>query len=437
MKMRWYLGFAAMLRDRDGAVSLITAFALPALVATLALGTEVSYWLVKNRGLQNAADSAVVAASIDASPDYLTQAKAVVARYGLVDGVGGVVVTASNAAACPAGGTDCYSVTVATTLPTYLGRVVGYAGAATIDGASGTRLSAVAFAKPSGSSHAYCLIGLANDGRTPAIVSKGSPKANLTGCGVYSNTAMSCAGHDLNATYGDARDINDGCGITRRSSVSTPLVDPFATLASALPADTCSGAYPQSGAVPVSSRWSGTRTLGSQTTICGDLLLTGDVTINAPSNAVLIIRNGEMIMNGFRFQTAPGAGLAVVFTGSNNALYHHSPTGNGALDIAAPTTGSWSGVAMYQDPALTIGVAMPNAAGAPTWEFSGLIYLPRVDLDFRGSVGKGSNGALCTVIVANSISLNGTGFVLSTLECGAAGLDTPDSGFGGRGTLVG
>ena len=434
--MRWNLGFDVMLRDRDGAVSLITAFALPALVATLALGTEVSYWMVKNRSLQNAADSAVIAASIDASSDYLTQAKAVVARYGLVDGVGGVVVTASNAAACPAGGTDCYRVTVATTLPTYLGKVVGYAGAGTIGGASGTRLSAVAFAKPGGGNgRPYCLVALASDGTDPAILTNGAPKTDLSGCGIASNTGARCNGHDLGADFGDAVGTNNGCGASQKSRAK-PVADPYASLAAKLPADPCGGSYPQSS-LPAANRWTGSKTLGSVTTICGDLQLTGDVTITAPSDAVLIIRNGELALQGYKFKTATGSGLAVVFTGSNNSAYQHSPTGSGELDIAAPTSGTWSGVALYQDPGLTVGVQMPNAAKDPEWAITGLIYAPHADLEFRGSVGKSSAGKRCTVIVANSFVIRGTGLVLSANECAAAGLDPPDDSSGGRGTLVG
>lgn len=421
--------------DRRGAVSLITALALPALIGTLALGTEVSYWLVKNRTLQNAADSAVIAASIDASANYLIEAKSVAARYGLVDGAGGVVVIASNAATCPDGGTNCYSVKIATTLPNYLGKIIGYVGNSTVGGVNGTMLSAIAIAKPSGAAHEYCLVALASSGADPGVSSSGAPMADLSGCGVMSNTGERCNGHDLGAAYGDAVGTDSGCGAVQRSNAK-PFVDPYQGLAAKLPADPCGGVYPQT-ALPTTNKWSGTKSLGSVTTICGDLQLTGNVSIVAPSDAILIIRNGELMMQGFNFVTASGSGLAVIFTGSNSALYFHIPDGSGALDITAPTTGTWAGVALYQDPALTVGVQMPNAASAPSWAFSGLVYVPHVDLDFRGSVGKGSAGKRCTVIVANSVTIKGTGLVLSTVECGAAGLATPTNGLGGRGVLVG
>lgn len=428
---------AAFARDQRGGVSVLTALALPALIGSLALGTEVSFWMVKNRRLQNAADSAVIAASIAGGANYLAQAKAVTARYGLIDGADGVTVTASNAATCPTGETNCYRVTVATSIPVYLGAVVGYLGNTVVDGAKSTSVSANAIAKPGGTAKSYCLVGLASDGTTPAIASSGAPKADLSGCGVASNTAARCNGHDLKAAFGDAVGTNNGCGAIPTSNAK-PFVDPYAALVSRLPADACGGQYPQiTNNLPNSNKWLGTKSLGSVTTICGDLQLTGAVTVTAPSNAVLIIRNGRLDTNGYKLQTANGSGLAIVFTGVNNALYTHTPTGSGDLDIAAPTTGDWSGVAIYTNPSLTVGVQMPKAASDPTWAISGLIYTPRANLEFKGSVGKGTNGKLCTVIVANSVTIKGTGLVLSTMECGIAGLSAPTNGASGRGVLAG
>lgn len=431
----FFARFTRFARDRRGAVTLLTAFALPALIGTLALGTEVSYWLVQSRKLQNAADSAVVAASIDASSGYLLQAKAVVGQYGLLDGINGVAVTGSNATTCPDGSTGCYSVTVTTVLPTYLGKVIGYVGNATVGSVSGTRLSAVAFAKPSSTAHEYCLVALAGSGVAQGVAASGAPFSDLSGCSVMSNTGANCNGHDLGAAYGDAVLIDSTCGAIQNSYVK-PLVDPYARLAANLPADACSGIYPQSP-LPGTVKWSGTRTLGSVTTICGDLVLTGNVTITAPSDAILIIRNGQLLTQGFSFATASGSGLALIFTGSSSLLFQHIPNGSGTLDIAAPTTGAWAGVVMYQNPTLLLGIQMPSAAASPTWALTGLIYLPHVDLTFKGSVGKATNGVRCTVIVANSVTIQGTGLVLSTVQCGAAGLNTPTNGATGRGVLVG
>ena len=424
-------------RHQGGGISVITALVLPAFIGTLGLGIEVSYWLLHNRSLQNAADSAVIAASQAGSTGYVAQARAVTRQYGLVDGSNGVAVTASNAATCPAGGTNCYSVTIVNTVPTHVGALVNYLGTATVGGVKSTRISAMAIASPGAGAGEYCLVALSTAPGVNAIIANGAPKADLTGCGVRSNTGMRCDGQDLKASFGDAGGTNNGCGAVTTSNVPTPFSDPFAARAASLPADACGGSYPKVGSLPTSNKWTGARTLTSTTTICGDLQLTGNVTITAPSDAVLIIRNGQLATNNFTLRTAAGSGLAIVFTGTNNASHSHIPSGKGGLDITAPTSGTWAGVALYQDPALTVNVAMPDAASEPTWAFSGLIYLPKVDLSFSGSTGKATSGATCTVIVANTVSVNGTALVLSTSQCAAAGLTTPTNGAAGRGVLAG
>jgi hypothetical protein len=51
--------------------------------------------------------------------------------------------------------------------------------------------------------------------------------------------------------------------------------------------------------------------------------------------------------------------------------------------IAAPTGGTWSGVAMYQDPSLTSGVDIAYTGNSPTWDLTGLIYLPHSSVTSR------------------------------------------------------
>jgi len=163
--------------------------------------------------------------------------------------------------------------------------------------------------------------------------------------------------------------------------------------------------------------------------VCGDQQLTADTTIN---NTVLVIENGQLDTNGF---TLHGSGLTIVFSGASNNTYQHIPTGGGTLDIAAPTSGSWSGVAMYQDPSLTKGVDLSAAGNSPTWSISGLVYLPHSSVTLSGAVSKSSTGQSCFELVVDNITVNGTGAIFQgDTQCGAAGLNQTKGGF--RGTLV-
>jgi len=111
--------------DRRGNVAIISALALPVLLGSFGLGTEVASWYSNQRALQNAADSAAIAAATNGSSGYADEARAVTAQYGLVDGQGGVTVAVANNAACPGGGSTCYSVTIRKPLPLILAGFVG------------------------------------------------------------------------------------------------------------------------------------------------------------------------------------------------------------------------------------------------------------------------------------------------------------------------
>lgn len=423
---------------RGNVTVLMGLLALP-IVGAVGLGFEISNWHLTKRAMQNAADAAVIAAATNGGSNYDVEAKAVAAQYGFVDGAKNITVTASNQAACPAGGNSCYSVTIAGSVPLYVSEVVGFKGDATLNGASVKVLTSSAVATKAASPTPFCLLALAASG-VQGIRATGAPTANMAGCNVMSNTTATCNGHNLGANIGAAHGTNNGCGVAQLSNAPV-VTDPYAHLANNIPANSCKS-YPQEPtkkngpALPKSNQWSGTQTLSGNVVFCGDLQLTDDVTINAPSGAVLIIENGQLDTNGHTLRTSNGSALTVVFSGSNSGSYTHAPTGGGTLDITAPTSGPWSGVAIYQDPGLTSGVDISAAGNSPTWNITGLVYLPQASVTLSGAVNKSSHGQSCFVLVVDNVTINGTGSILESGGCAAAGLSMPNDNLPGRGQLV-
>ena len=291
--------------------------------------------------------------------------------------------------------------------------------------------------------HSYCLLALANSGTDPAIQTNGAPKADLTGCSLMSNTGATCNGHNLSATYGDAHKINNGCGITQASNVSA-VADPYSSLASNIPPDGCGGKYysedKKGGGLPASNILSGSVNWTATPTksICGDLQLTADTTVTtASSGSILVIYNGQLDTGGCKkgctLQTAPGSALTIIFSGSDpSGTYSHYPTGGGTLDFAAPTSGTWKGIAIYQDPKLPSGadVNITAAGNSPTWDITGVVYLPHSSVTFSGAVNKSSNGTSCFELVVDNITINGTGSILAHGSCAAAGVTLPTNNVG-------
>lgn len=430
--------------DQRGNVAVMMGFVLPVFVGFLGIGFEVSNWYLTKRAMQNAADAAAIAAATNGTSSYALEAGAVAAAYGFTNGQNNVTVTASNTAACPSGGNTCYSVMITGLVPLYVSEVVGFQGDTVVNSRAQKQLSSTAVATQTTIQVPLCLLALGTSGAQD-IVTNGNPNANLAGCSVMANTSSRCNGSNLHADYGLAHGTNSGCGVIQVSGVPA-VPDPFASLATNIPTNTC-GSYPQEPskktdpALPSSNLWSGSQSLSGNVQVCGDLQLTGDVTINAPAGAVLVIENGQLDTNGHKLSTADGSALTVVFSGTNGGSYTHAPTdtsagGKGTLDIAAPTSGPWSGVALYQDPNLTTGVNISAAGNSPTWDISGLVYLPHASVTISGAVNKSSHGQSCFVMVMDDVTINGTGDITETGGCKAAGLTMPTAGVPSRGQLV-
>jgi Flp pilus assembly protein TadG len=421
-------------KDEHGTVSIIMGFLLIPLIGAVGLGFETSNWFLTARGMQNAADAAAIAASTNGGANYDVEAKAVAAQYGFVHGTNNISIAVSNAAPCPGGGNDCYSVAISGVMPLLVARVVGYTGDATLNGAAAKKLNASAVASRAATPMDFCVLALGPQG----VRSNGAPKSSMA-CNVMSNTGASCNGGDLGAPIGAAHDTNDGCGVAKYSNVPV-VADAYAALASNIPADPCTS-YPQKPtkkndpALPAGNKWTGTKSLSGNVFVCGDLQLSVNVTIDAPAGAVLIINNGQLDTNGFSITTSNGSAMTLVFSGSNGS-YTHGPTGGGILDIAAPTTGAWKGVAMYQDPKLTSGVDLADAGNVPAWNLTGLAYLSKASVTLSGAVQKAGYGKSCFAVVVKDITINGTGMILPNGECIPAGLKMPNSTVGGRASLV-
>lgn len=426
-------GAAARLRrDRRGNILVIFGFALPLLIGALGLAVDGSTWYETKRSLQNAADQAAVAAATNNTSTYDDEAKSVTARYGFTDGQANVTVSASDSATCPDGSSDCWSVTITKKVPLLFTQVVGFMGNTTIGSSSAESITATAIANRDNSPRQYCILALATKGNAVSFTSNGGPKADLSGCNLMSNTGMTCNGHDLNADYGDAHGVNNGCGNVQTSNVDV-ATDPYLDRADNIPSNTCSS-YAQTS---LTGTYTDLGTDAAPKKYCGDVKLTGDVVLKGTN--IMIIYNGQLNTNGKTIKTDTGAAATIVFSGDNASSATHAPTGGGTLDIAAPKTGNWSGVALYQDPKLTKNVDISAAGNSPTWSLTGLVYLPHSSVTFSGIVNKSANGGSCFVMVVDNITVNGTGKILTHGGCEAAGLVMPDAPLGAavRGRLVG
>lgn len=420
--------FRRLLADRRGGVSGVLAFMIVPVIGAVGMGVEASSWYLIQRAMQNAADSSAMAAATnacgptdscavdDGSHTYDQEAESVAAEMGFENDDGTTVVAAK--VTCPDTSTDCYQVTLTKLVPISLVRVIGFNGDATLgDGTRAQTVVATAIAKRNATANSYCLLAL---GTGTSIATSGAPFADMTGCKLATNGSADCKGHDLEADWIDAVGTNKNCSANDswESEGIATIADPYAGLASNIPSNTCSS-YPGENA-------SGSMTINDVHPVCGNFNVTDnlDVTTDADGGILLIVDGDLNIANNKTLRTLADSGLTVILTGTNGAS--HVLAGGGTLDIAAPTEGTWSGVAVYQDPALTSIVDMSDAGNKPTWNVTGLMYFPHADILFTGIVNKASNGHNCFALVVETFTAKGTVTILEQqTECKEAGLPPP------------
>jgi hypothetical protein len=96
-----------------------------------------------------------------------------------------------------------------------------------------------------------------------------------------------------------------------------------------------------------------------------------------------------------------GTDVMIYLTGSGQL----TAANNKALHISAPTTGSYVGIAIFQDPADANNFSTGNNF---TLDITGATYMPGVDVNFPNSVA--FSASPCALFVARSLTIrNGSG----------------------------
>jgi hypothetical protein len=431
MPASWLRRLWGMLAERRGAVSTIMTLMLVPMVGAIGMATETSGWFFMQRAAQNAADAAVMAAASNGcdpaaacaaspslSPTYVQEAKAMSASYGFADGASNAAVTAVDTATCPSPSvaTNCYKVTITKKVPIALTTLVGYNGTTTVNGEPAVLVSASAIASAPVPAQDCVLT-------KTSFQTNGAPKFDAGGCYAYSDGTATCNGAGgqgfagLGFTGGFVEGSDTKCNGT---PVSTNAPDPFATTLASHPISGCTkvgsgGTF----TAPATLSLSGTcyQVNGSLAIPAGGTT----ITTSGASGSILEISGGNLILNG-NLTAAVGQGLTIVFTGASGATPGFI-TGSSTINFGAPTTGPWSGVALYQDPAT--GASSPSYGGnSPTFDITGLIYAPNANMAFIGAINHETGGYACIAFIVNTLTIKGTGSIFAnpTSQCYRAGL---------------
>jgi Flp pilus assembly protein TadG len=422
-------------RAETGSVSPIFALMLVPLLGGLGMAVETGNWYLAQRGMQNAADSAAIAAATNGttgSPcatvgDYCYEAKAAASRMGYANGTNTTVTATYLTTGCPGTVTDCYRVAITKNVPLGLLKAVGYQGTTgvSVGGGAAQRIQVVSIARATGVGTQFCDIAL---GTGSPFTINGGPKVNFNGCSLFSNGDLTCngTGSDTGVIYGYAAGTST-CGQHQLSGQSS-MTDPFSYLSSKIPAYTSPcNKTPKNPTVVTSMPSSGLLQ------VCGDMQLGGPLPITA-ANSEIIIYNGGLLLNGQTLSTSGSGSVTIIFSGNNKGTTAEYPTGSGTIDIAAPNSGTFSGVAIMQDSGLSDSgglLDMTYKGSNPTIKIQGLIYMPNGNFEVAGAIDMHTGGLSCVGVIALTLKVDGNGsfFDGDTLgpaaQCPQAGLILP------------
>ncbi|HEV2530983.1 pilus assembly protein TadG-related protein [Phenylobacterium sp.] len=383
--------------DERGATLVTTALLLMVLLGFLGLGLDLGVAYTARRSAQNAADSAALSAAVAATSgakNIAAEAQAVAAQYGLADGVGGVTVVVNTPPTSGTHTSNDKAVEVIITRPP-----MGFFSTLFVAHPQNIAARAVGVAGQAGG----CLMTL-DPKMAQAQLYNGVPTVNLVNCSIYDNSSDPNAMLANGGVTINAWSVNVTGGILKNGTVTFNTVDGVHTGVAATP-DPYQGTPVPTGASctrtnePVINSGTSRSFAASGSTpfvFCGSgLTLNGNATATF-GPGVYVFNGGTFLINGGDTVTSTKA----VFILTNGASLIIN--GNSNINFEAPNSGTYSGLAVFQDPKDTNAIILN---GGSTQTFKGAVYAPTAAMTLNGTTQVTNGG--CTQLIAASMIING------------------------------
>lgn len=379
--------------SRRGFVMVTMILSLAILLAFLGLAIDVGYEQYIKVRMQSAADAAALGGAQElrasGSSNLVSSAKGDAATNGFTDGQNGVSITVNNPPATGYSTTDptAVEVLISQSVPTFFMEVLGF---------SSGMVKARSVARR-GSGGTTCFYALDPSMSSALSVSNGVT-VSLT-CGIMvdsnSNTALTATGGArLTASTISVvgkYTINNGASISPLPTEGVSAAsNPFASLTPPTVGGCTYTSYSVGGGATVTL---------NPGTYCKGLNIGGGATVTLSAGTYIFKGGGLTIGGGAR---VTGANVTFYNTYATGYAYAPFTFNNGCtVTLTAPTTGTYAGILLYQDPTV-VSAAVNNFAGGASLTLTGTLYFPTTGVDF-------SNGASAayTIIVADNVTFTG------------------------------
>jgi hypothetical protein len=268
-----------------------------------------------------------------------------------------------------------------------------------------------------------CVVALDPNNETSFTVS-GSAALTFNSCSLYVNspstTALNInAGGSISALSAYLAGNVSGTGLTTTAGTFTgadPMLDPY--LSAAVPVYSGCG----SNNYKLNGGRSETISVGASGyyVFCNGLQILGGGALTLGAGTFIVDR-GQLDVQANATLTAT-SGTTIILTTSDptKSCATSSISGSSTVSITAPTSGSLSGLALFQDRTCTDTSASNSLSGGSTQSITGAIYFPHEPVTWSG--GASTGGAVCTQLLAWSITFTGSSTFSS--NCTSAGTRT-------------
>ncbi|HEU0149554.1 MAG TPA: pilus assembly protein TadG-related protein [Bradyrhizobium sp.] len=412
--------------DRAGSVGLLVGIAFPVLVGAAAIGNEYSHLVVRRSNLQQAADSAALAAA--------QQLKLANTSDAVVTSIAKSTALANMAAVQDQLSVDTQilqkrtqvQVTLSDTVPLSLGRIIGMNSVA---------VKATATAQLFGPTGKLCMLALDTKQSGTLHLEKNS-QVTANDCVVYSNS------RDKQGLQAD-----DSAGITASMICTVGGYKGDKARLNPIPTTDCPSMTDPLASRPRPTVGSCTSTLmvvtGVQTlypgVYCGGLTIKGSAKATlAPGN--YIMNNGPLIVQDNASLIGQSAGI--YFTGDQGGLRFDPNT---TISLTAPKDGVLAGFIFFEDrtvsnpvppPPGPLGILSPPPPGSPPMrqyqissnnaqQFLGTFYLPagRLTIDANKPVAAQS---AYTVVITRQIDIKDGPNLILNRDYASTDVPVPD-----------
>ncbi|QIK79426.1 hypothetical protein G7077_11445 [Sphingomonas piscis] len=404
--------------DRSGNALVVVCATMPLVVAAAGLASDTIQWTLWKRQLQRAADSAAIAGVYDRSQNTgaTTYTNAAVTRdLALNDHTWMALKTGYPQVSFPAdSGVAKYQVEVSLAVQQPLPFSAFFLTTAPTITATARAASVPSEGDP-------CINSLDTSAST-GVSFTGNAGVEMANCLIHSNSRSSNSASAGGSSSVTALAVSAVGGIQSSNNwhvqayrpYSVTIDDPFSSV-DPNPADmNCKAG--QMPANPSADIASGKNCWGSISVGPGE-------TFDLPDDRTYYINGGDMDVKG----TLTCQRCTFVLTNNSSAS---SPTigqlkvnSSADINIEAPTTGTFKGIAIMQDRRAGTSNQDNKVNGNSGSIIQGALYFPTQSLDYNGS---GTTSAICTMFVTFRVKFSGnsstTNKFKSMSECGAYGL---------------